>query len=113
MKPRLHKTLLQWLMIERHLTREQVIEVLDGRARDMGVRDFALSLRQLDRWLAGDVTTLPRPSLCRVVEAEFGRPVGRLLAVGGPLAETASTRQAEPPELGARSLQASSSRCWM
>src|SRR5436190_24392048 len=43
MKTRLRKTLLQSLMIERHLTREQVIQVLDRRARDMGVRDFALS----------------------------------------------------------------------
>ena len=43
MKTRVRKTLLQSLMIERHLTREQVIEVLDRRARDMGVRDFALS----------------------------------------------------------------------
>ncbi len=97
MKARLRKTLLQCLMIERHLTREQVIEVLDRRARDMGVRDFALSLRQLDRWLAGDLVTLPRPSLCRVVEAEFGYPVRRLLAVGGPLVEPASTPQAEAP----------------
>ena len=95
MKTRLHTTLLQCLMIERHLTREQVIDVLDRRARDMGVRDFALSLRQLDRWLAGDVATLPRPSLCRVVEAEFGCPVRRLLAVGSPLDGTASTPQAE------------------
>jgi hypothetical protein len=84
-------------MIERHLTREQVIEVLHRRARDMGVRDFALSLRQLDRWLAGAVATLPRPSLCRVVEAEFGRPVGRLLAVDGPPVETSSTPQGETP----------------
>src|SRR5437870_89881 len=82
MRMRSRKTLLQSLMIERHLTREHAIEALDRRARDMGIRDFALSLRQLDRWLAGDLVTLPRPSLCRVVEAEFGCPVQRLLAVG-------------------------------
>jgi hypothetical protein len=97
MKTRLRKTLLQCLMIDRHLTREQVIELLDRRARDMGVRDFALSLRQLDRWLAGDVVTLPRASLCRVVEAEFRYPVRQLLAVGDPLGETASPPQAEAP----------------
>ena len=102
MKARLRKTLLQCLMIERHLTREQVIEVLDRRARDMGVRDFALSLRQLDRWLAGELVTLPRPSLCRVVEAEFGSPVRRLLAVVAPLVEPTSTPQAEAT--GARSM---------
>src|SRR2546429_1330578 len=82
MRMRSRKTLLQSLMIERHLTREHAIEALDRRARDLGVRDFPLSLRQLDRWLAGDLATLPRPSLCRVVEAEFGYPVERLLAVG-------------------------------
>src|SRR5207302_709661 len=97
MKTRVRKTLLQSLMIERHLTREQVIEVLDRRARDMGVRDFALSLRQLDRWLAGDLATLPRPSLCRVVEAEFGYPVQRLLALAGDLVDPSSTPQAQAP----------------
>ncbi|HEY2638474.1 MAG TPA: hypothetical protein VGI66_01135, partial [Streptosporangiaceae bacterium] len=97
MKTRLRKTLLQCLMIERHLTREQLIEVLDRRARDMGVRDFTLSLRQLDRWLAGDLATRPRPSLCRVVEAEFGYPVQRLLAVGGDVVQPPSKRQAEAP----------------
>src|SRR2546428_663027 len=91
MRMRSRKTLLQSLMIERHLTREHAIEALDRRARDMGIRDFTLSLRQLDRWLAGDVATLPRPSLCRVVEAEFGYPVERLLALGGDLVETSST----------------------
>ena len=106
MKTRLRKTLLQCLMTDRHLTREQVIEALDRRARDMGVRDFALGLRQLDRWLAGDIATLPRASLCRVLEAEFGYPVGRLLAVNGAMGETASTPQAEGS--GAQSTVASS-----
>ena len=100
MKARLRKTLLQRRMIERRLTREQAIEVLDRRARDMGVRDFALSLRQLDRWLAGDVATLPRPSLCRVVEAEFGYPVERLLALGGDTVETSSIPQGGPMTAG-------------
>src|SRR5437764_2534694 len=93
MKMRSRRTLLQSLMIERHLTREQTIQALERRARGMGVRDFALSLRQLDRWLAGDVANLPRPSLCGVVEAEFGYPVQRLLDVGsdGRRDEPAST----------------------
>jgi hypothetical protein len=80
-KPRERKALLQRLMIERHLTREHTVEALERRAREMGVRDFTLSPRQLDRWLGGEVATLPRPSVCRVVEAEFGYPVRRLLAV--------------------------------
>src|SRR2546429_2151006 len=97
MRTHLRKTLLQRLMVEHRLTREQAIEALDRRARDVGVRDFALSLRQLDRWLAGDLATLPRPSLCRVVEAEFAYPVQRLLALAhaGDLVDPPSTPQAQ------------------
>lgn len=73
-------TLLGALLRERHLTREQTIDLLDRRAREMQVRDFALSVRQLNRWLAGGVVTEPRPSVCRVVEAEFGHGIDELLA---------------------------------
>jgi hypothetical protein len=86
-------------MSERHLTRERAIEALDRRARDMGVGDFALSLRQLDRWLAGDLATLPRPSLCRVVEMEFGYPVERLLTFSGDLVEASTAPEARPRPL--------------
>ena len=67
-------TLLQVLMRERRLTREQTIEVLERRARAMGIHDFALSLRQLDRWLAQEVGD-PRSARCRVAEAEFGHRI--------------------------------------
>lgn len=73
------RTLLQALAQRRHLTREQVIELLSERARSMEIRDFSLSLRQLDRWFAGELATQPRPSVCRVIEAEFGHPVEALL----------------------------------
>ena len=49
----------------------------------MALPDFALSLRHLDRWLAGQVATVPRPSVCRVIEAEFGYPTERLLQAEG------------------------------
>ena len=107
MRTRSRKTLLQCLMVQRHLTREQAVEALERRARDMGVRDFALGLRQFDRWLAGDLITLPRPSLCRVLEAEFRHPVQQLLAVSdgpgekdqrGPL-PSSPQGPAAPPEL--------------
>lgn len=45
----------------------------------MGVADFTLSLRQLDRWFASELTEPPRPSVCRVIEAEFGYPTDVLL----------------------------------
>ena len=76
-------SLLRRLMIERRLTREETVALLHQRARALKVRDFALSLRQLDRWLAGDIGTLPRPSTCRVVEEEFGQSIESLLAVAG------------------------------
>jgi hypothetical protein len=64
----------------------------------MGVTDFTLSLRQLDRWFAGELTKPPRPSVSLVAETEFGYPVEVLLApeteapLLAPLA-TASSRQ--------------------
>lgn len=73
-------TRMQRLMKQRRLTREQTLDMLNRRARDLGVRDFTLSLRQLDRWLAGNLGTEPRPSTCRVVEAEFGHSIDDLLA---------------------------------
>lgn len=86
-------------MRERRLTREETVGVLDRRARQMGIKDFALSLRQLDRWLARDVGD-PRSVRCRVVEAEFGHPIERLLSpvqeggsLKGCLKEPASPRE--------------------
>src|SRR5262249_7935962 len=35
--------------------------------------------RQFDRWLAGELRTLPRPTCRRVAEAHWGRPVQELL----------------------------------
>jgi hypothetical protein len=61
----------------------------------MGVGDFALSLRQLDRWFAGDVATGPRPSVCRVIEAEFGYPTNLLLGSETDVRLKSSTL--EPP----------------
>jgi tetratricopeptide (TPR) repeat protein len=71
-------TLLQALMAQRRWTRERTLEELERRARRLGERDYALSLRQLDRWFAGEVGT-PRPGTCRVVEEEFGYPIAALL----------------------------------
>jgi hypothetical protein len=98
---RRQETLLQVLIHQRHLTREGTIKLLERRATELGVEDFALSVRQLDRWLAGQIDTLPRPSLCRVVEAEFGRPIGQLLALhdGGPLVSVDATKPQANTEL--------------
>ncbi|MGQ0775121.1 MAG: hypothetical protein ACT4NY_12000 [Pseudonocardiales bacterium] len=73
-------TLLQQLMTERRWTRNDTLKRLAVRAPSVGADDFALSLRQLDRMLAGQVETLPHASTCRVLEAEFERRIEDLLS---------------------------------
>lgn len=103
MAPRTRVTLLQREMTRRRLTREEVIRVLQQRAAQMSVHDFALSVRQLDRWLAGEVATLPRASMCRVVEAEFGEPVERLLQTVEDLPQLSSWTE-QPHEADVRTM---------
>jgi hypothetical protein len=66
-------TLLQRLIIERQLTRQQALDILKRRALDMDLdREFTLSLRELDRLLHGELKGSPHPVRARVIEAEFG-----------------------------------------
>jgi hypothetical protein len=74
-------TLLQRLMEERHLTHADTIRLLERRARLMGAADFTMGERTLDHWLSGNLRTAPQPVRRRVLEAEFGRSTGELLAV--------------------------------
>ena len=95
-------TVLQRLINQRRLTREETIKLLHRRAERMQVNDFALSLRQLDRWLSGEVVTLPRPAMCRVIEAEFGQAVERLLSGDIPASvATASPERSEKVDVRA------------
>lgn len=79
---RAETTLLKVLVRQRHLTVEETQNVLERRAARMGEAGFALSVRQLRRWLAGDIAVLDsaRPANVRVVEEEFGWPIDELLA---------------------------------
>lgn len=86
-------TRLQLLMEQRRLTREETLAALRSRAASIPGVDFTLSLRQLDRWLAGELDGLPRPSTCRVVEAEFGHSIEELLA---SVAESPGSERYEP-----------------
>lgn len=72
-------TLLQQLMTERRWTRAETLKRLAARAPSVDADDFTLSLRQLDRMLAGQIETLPHAGTCRVIEAEFGRRIEDLL----------------------------------
>ena len=69
-------------MRERRLTVQETLDVLQRRAEQMNERSYALSDRQLRRWLAGAVASLDgvRPANIRVAEAEFGWPIDALLA---------------------------------
>ncbi len=88
-----YPTRLAALLAGRHQTREEVLEDFYERARKLG-EPATLSLRQLDRWLTGQMTGLPRPTACRVAEALWGEPIQRLLAPPEP----------ELPALPARSV---------
>ena len=74
-------TLLATLVRQRRLTQDETIAVLRRRARQLEIPEnrFDISVRQLQRWVAGQVR-LPHPVQCRVLEAEFRHPVEELLA---------------------------------
>src|SRR5690348_14896095 len=101
--------LLEELMHQRRWTREKTIEALERLARDLGVRDFSLSVRQLDRWLAGQLETRPRLAVCRVVEEEFGRPIEELLSPYVPAAPAGTHGQI----LGTRRLRTEEFVSWL
>jgi hypothetical protein len=73
---------LDGLVRDRLLTRNEAREQLIRRANGMGLsaRKFSLSERQFYRLLLGEVKTRPHPVVCRVIEAEFGYPIGELLS---------------------------------
>lgn len=74
-------TLLKALMRERRLTVQETLAVLQRRAERMSESGYALTERQLRRWLKGDVSSDGvRPANARVAEAEFGWPTARLLS---------------------------------
>src|SRR5262249_51803217 len=72
------RTLLAVLVAQSDRTHEEHVADFNKRAGKMG-ESATLSLRQFDRWLAGDLRTLPRPTCRRVAEAPWGRPIQELL----------------------------------
>jgi hypothetical protein len=85
-------TVLQAETRRRNWSREDLRDQLMRTARAMAERRFTVSMRQLDRWLAGTAGT-PRPVSCRVLERLFGRPVTILL---GPLVPDGRQGDPEP-----------------
>ncbi|HEU0127411.1 MAG TPA: hypothetical protein VFQ48_02230, partial [Pseudonocardiaceae bacterium] len=94
-------------MTERRWTRNDTLKRLAARAPSAGADDFTLSLRQLDRMLAGEVETLPHASTCRVIEAEFERRIEDLLSfVDQPLSTARRTAAHAAPAARAHVLSA-------
>ena len=73
------RTLLATLVAQSDRTHEEHVEDFNRRARGME-ESATLSLRQFERWLAGDLAILPRATSRRVAEAHWGHPVQDLLA---------------------------------
>ena len=76
------RTVLAMLVAQGDQTHEEQVSAFNRRARQMG-EPATLSLRQFERWLAGELTSLPRPTARRVAEAHWGRPIQDLLGPPG------------------------------
>jgi hypothetical protein len=85
-------TVLEAETKRRNWSREDLRGHLVRAARAMGERQFTVSVRQLDRWLAGEAG-MPRPVACRVLERLFDRSVTVLL---GPPEATNPLRESQP-----------------
>ncbi|MFC0530254.1 hypothetical protein [Phytohabitans kaempferiae] len=87
-------TVLEAELRRRRWSREDAARELTRAARDLGiVGGWSLSLRQLDRWLSGEVR-IPRGVACRVAEHVFGRPIEVLL---GPVRPVSADPESEAP----------------
>ncbi|MGR3937048.1 hypothetical protein [Streptomyces sp. BRA346] len=81
-------TLFRLLLQRRHLTTyasfaaqfERAAVELAEREQDPRLASLQVSSRQFDRWLGGELQTLPRPDTCRVLEYLLGKPAAELFA---------------------------------
>lgn len=90
-------TLLRQLLEERHLTTYPAFEAQFARAArnlaeeagDPRLASVAVSSRQFDRWMSGELKQLPRPDTCRVLEELLGRAARDLFASASAYPPTA------------------------
>lgn len=73
-------TLLKVLVQQRHLTFDTFRQDYEKAARELELGRLSIEARQYDRWLNGEIRTLPYPNACRVLERLFGRPARELFA---------------------------------
>jgi hypothetical protein len=74
------RTVLARLVQERRWTVEDFRAQYAKAAEGLGL-NLTVSERQTMRWFTGNMSGLPYPAACRVLEHMFGRQVGELLAV--------------------------------
>lgn len=92
-------TLLGALIQQRCLTQREVVKVLERRARLLGEdeeRYFTISERHLQRLVSGRAG-MPHPLARRVLQAEFGYPIDKLLS---PPPAVAAVSAPTPPSGG-------------
>ncbi|GAA1934983.1 hypothetical protein GCM10009716_47530 [Streptomyces sodiiphilus] len=82
-------TLFRQLVQQRHLTTHASFSAQFARsAHELAEREgdprlarVEISSRQFDRWMGGELRTLPRPDPCRILEHMLGHPAARLFSV--------------------------------
>lgn len=79
---------------------ETFVDVFDRTAQAMAIetgeaslRTVSVSRRQLDRWLSGDLKSLPRPRQCRVLERMLGESASSLFNTGSAPARALSLHE--------------------
>lgn len=95
------QTLLAILVRERRWTIDEFCARYAEVARRIGL-SMSVSERQTKRWFAGELSALPHPAACRVLENMFGRRVEELLQPPGGGAGTRVTWTAAPGPAGVR-----------
>ncbi len=73
-----------------------------ARTSDQLDEGLTVSMRQVGRWMAGDVDGLPYPASCRVLEQMFGESAERLFGPPDPVSrrQVTTVEVSHPPRVG-------------
>lgn len=96
-----HRTLLGHLVGRDPRSLEEIIKAWNALATNMG-ENATCSVRQLHRWMKGEVKGRPQPAASRVSERMWGHPVEELL--GPPPPPPAEDQQIDPATVPASDL---------
>ena len=96
----LPRTRLEQLLHQRRRTQTEFQQDFTHTAGQLGER-LDVSIRQVTRWMAGNVDVLPRAAACRVLEQMFGESAERLFGPPDPASRREVTTVEVPhPPLG-------------